>query len=64
MAHRVIDGGVEVRVAGAPGPVALRVVGAGPFAGAAVDGRDAAVRPVPGGVVVEAAGDGVVRLRR
>jgi alpha-D-xyloside xylohydrolase len=64
VAHRVVDGGVEVRVAGAPGPVELRVVGAGPFVGAAVDGRDAELRPVPGGVVVEAAGDAVVRLRR
>ncbi len=62
--HGVVDGGVEVRVDGAPGPVALRVVGAGPFAGATVDGRDAAPPPVPGGVVVAAEGDGAVRLRR
>jgi alpha-D-xyloside xylohydrolase len=62
VAHAVDGDGVEVRIAGAPGPVELRVVGAGPFTGATVDGRDAPLHPVPGGVVVDTPGDAVIRL--
>ena len=62
VAHALDGDGVEVRITGAPGPVELRVVGTGPFAEATVDGRDAQLRHVPGGVVVDVPGDGVIRL--
>lgn len=62
VAHEVHDGEVEVRITGAPGPVELRVIGAGRFTGATLNGRNTPLHPVRGGTTIRCETNAEVHL--